>query len=71
MAELDIADFPVEHRVMTEREAARYCSLSVVHFRRLRKSQKGPRFVQLGIRRIGYRVGDLLAWLEKRSSTSS
>jgi predicted DNA-binding transcriptional regulator AlpA len=68
MTELDVLDFPLEHRVITETEAARYCGLSVVHFRRLRKNEQGPRFVQLGVRRIGYRVGDLLAWLDLRSS---
>jgi predicted DNA-binding transcriptional regulator AlpA len=68
MTELDVLDFPLEHRVIIETEAARYCGLSVVHFRRLRKNEQGPRFVQLGVRRIGYRVGDLLAWLDLRSS---
>ena len=70
MTELDVLDYPIEHRVITETEAARYCGLSVVHFRRLRKSEQGPRFVQLGVRRIGYRVGDLLSWLDRRSSRS-
>ena len=68
MTELDVLDFPIEHRVITETDAARYCGLSVVHFRRLRKNDQGPRFVQLGVRRIGYRVGDLLSWLDDRSS---
>ena len=54
--------------MITETDAARYCGLSVVHFRRLRKNEQGPQFVQLGVRRIGYRVGDLLAWLDRRSS---
>ena len=68
MTDIDVAELPVEHRVITEDQAARYCGLSVVHFRRLRKTEKGPRYVQLGVRRIGYRIGDLLAWLEDRSS---
>lgn len=68
MTSLDMAEFPLEHRVITETDAARYCGLSVVHFRRLRKNARGPRFVQLGVRRIGYRIGDLLAWLDDRSS---
>ena len=70
MINLDITEFPVEHRVITETEAARYCGLSVVHFRRLRKNENGPRFVQLGVRRIGYRIGDLVSWLDDRSSRS-
>lgn len=70
MTDLDMNEFPVEHRVVTESQAARYCGLSVVHFRRLRKDETGPRFVQLGVRRIGYRIGDLLTWLDDRSSKS-
>jgi|GEM_PF-6387573 len=70
MTGLDIIEFPLEHRVITEAEAARYCGLSVAHFRRLRKNLQGPRFVQLSVRRIGYRIGDLLAWLDDRSSRS-
>ena len=68
MTTVDMMEFPVEHRVITETEAARYCGLSVVHFRRLRKNENGPRFVQLGVRRIGYRIGDLVSWLDDRSS---
>lgn len=70
MINLDTMEFPVEHRVITETEAARYCGLSVVHFRRLRKNESGPRFVQLGVRRIGYRIGDLVSWLDDRCSRS-
>jgi len=71
MLELSVKEFPVEHRVITESEAARHCGLSVAHFRRLRKNAKGPRYVQLGVRRIGYRIGDLLAWLDDRTSDSA
>lgn len=67
MLELEVKEFPVEHRVITESEAARHCGLSVAHFRRLRKNAKGPRYVQLGVRRIG----DLLAWLDDRTSGSA
>jgi len=66
MNELDIPGPPAELRVITESEAASYCSLSLVHFRRLRRQQIGPKHVQLGIRRIGYRVRDLLDWLDNR-----
>lgn len=66
----NIIEFSVEHWVITESEAARHCGLSVAHFRRLLKNKQGPRFVQLGVRRIGYRIGDLLTWLDDRSSRS-
>ena len=68
MTALETINFPPEQRVISESQAAHCCGLSVVHFRRLRKNQTGPRFVQLGVRRIGYRVGDLLSWLDDRCS---
>ncbi len=68
MRDLDLTIFPKEQRVVSESQAARYCGLSLVHFRRLRRRETGPRFVRLSIRRIGYRIGDLLKWLEERSS---
>ena len=55
-------------RVITESEAAALCSLSVVHFRRLRKAGTGPRFVQLGMRRLGYRLRDVEGWIDARLS---
>lgn len=71
MTELNLTELPTEHRVVTEGQAAHYCGLSVVHFRRLRKNEAGPGLVRLGVRRIGYQIGDLLAWLEDRSSRST
>ncbi|MEM8950136.1 MAG: DNA-binding protein [Pseudomonadota bacterium] len=57
---------PEELRVISEKEAADYCSLSLVHFRRLRHHRKGPRYVQLTERRFGYRFKDLADWIEQR-----
>ena len=68
MIDLETPKFPQEQRVISESQAASYCGLSVVHFRRLRRSQQGRRFVQLSVRRIGYRIGDLLSWLDDRCS---
>ena len=57
---------PEELRVISEREAATYCCLSLVHFRRLRHHRKGPKYVQLTERRVGYRFKDLTDWIEDR-----
>jgi predicted DNA-binding transcriptional regulator AlpA len=54
-------------RVLTERDAAAFTSLSLPYFRRLRREGHGPRFLRLGERRLGYRVSDLKAWLETRA----
>ena len=66
MQEFQLPDLPQDHRIVRESEAAAYCGLSLVHFRRLRREQKGPRHVRLSMRRIGYRVRDLLSWLNER-----
>ena len=62
-----LSHLPQEYRVVTEAEAAAYCSLSLIHFRRPRREHKGPRHIRLGPRRIGYRVRDLLNWLEEHA----
>ncbi len=57
---------PDAGKVITEVEAANRCSLSVVYLRELRRIGRGPRFVQLTERRIGYRRGDVDAFIEAR-----
>ena len=55
-------------RVIAEARAADLAALSLPHFRRLRRASQGPRFVRLGERRVGYRVGDVLDWIDARLS---
>lgn len=57
---------PDAGKVVAEDEAAARCCLSTKHFRRLRSRGEGPRFVQLAERRVGYRRGDIDAWIEAR-----
>ena len=52
--------------VKTEQEAALFLSLSLPHLRRMRVSGTAPPHVRLGERRIGYRLGDLIDWVEER-----
>ena len=61
-----LSKLPADYRVLSEADAAAYCGLSLVHFRRMRRDQKGPRYVQLTEKRIGYRFRDLLIWIEDR-----
>ena len=62
----------VEHRrVISEALAAELASVSLVHFRRLRRRGKGPRFVRLGERRLGYRLGDVFDWIDERLSDAA
>lgn len=55
-----------DRRVISECEAAKYCCLSVVHFRRLRRERQGPQYVRITQRRIGYRLKDLADWIDQR-----
>ena len=49
--------------LMTEREAARECKVSVRHLQNLRKAGQGPAVVRLG-RRVMIRRAALVAWWE-------
>ena len=55
-------------RILTERASAEFVCLSLPQFRRLRYMAQGPRYVRLSERRLGYRVSDLVGWLEARTS---
>ncbi len=61
-----LSKLPADFRVLSEADAAAYCGLSLVHFRRMRRGQKGPKYVQLTAKRVGYRFRDLLVWIEER-----
>jgi len=61
-----LSTLPADYRVLSEADAAAYCGLSLVHFRRMRRDQKGPKYVRLTEKRVGYRFRDLLVWLEER-----
>ena len=58
-------------RVISEAQAAEIAGVSPVHFRRLRRQRKGPRFVRLGERRLGYRLGDVFDWIDERLSDAA
>lgn len=47
------------NHVVTEAQAAEMLSLSAPTLRRMRANGTAPRFVRLGVRRLGYRVADL------------
>ena len=57
-------------QVIDEQEAADVLGLSADTLRRRVRDGTGPIRINLSARRVGYRVGDLLAWLDKRASES-
>jgi predicted DNA-binding transcriptional regulator AlpA len=46
--------------VLNSSEAAMFVGLSLPHFRRLYRAGRVPRPLQLGERKLGWRIGDLI-----------
>lgn len=57
--------------ILTEEAASAHTSLSRRSLARYRAEGGGPAFVRLGPGRIGYRRGDLDAWLDARRFAST
>lgn len=57
--------------VLTELEAADMLRLSPRTLQRLRLEGGGPRFMVLSLRRIGYPVAELEAWIAKNAVEST
>jgi len=51
-------------RVLRTKEAAETVGLAASTLERYRQQRRGPRFVRLGPRVIGYRIADLENWLD-------
>ncbi len=58
--------WPELTNILTERDAARYLARSRSFLRIARMHGRGPDYIRLGSRAIGYRLRDLDAWLEAR-----
>ena len=59
--------------IYTEANAAKYLGVSIRSLQRWRTDDerlefKGPKFIRLGEKRIGYRLSDLNAWIESRAA---
>lgn len=60
-----------QRRVLRTREASEYVALSTSNLEKMRARGRGPRFIRLGKRAVGYRIEDLDAWLDGRSEGAS
>ncbi len=56
----------VMRRVIGTKDAAAFCGLSVPTFRRLKDRNEIPQPIRLSERRLGWRIGDLIAWTDCR-----
>ncbi|WP_056454620.1 AlpA family phage regulatory protein [Methylobacterium sp. Leaf86] len=55
-------------RVVNIRDAAAFCGVSVSTFRRMRAGELIPMPIKLSDRRLGWRIRDLLAWIDCRET---
>jgi prophage regulatory protein len=55
-------------RVLDERTAAKFIGVSPMTLERLRKTGAAPRHLRLTERRLGYRLADILDWLDARAA---
>jgi predicted DNA-binding transcriptional regulator AlpA len=55
-------------RILDTAEAAEFCKLSVPHWRRLYRTGKVPRPVRLSLRKYGWRLGDLIDFIDARAA---
>jgi predicted DNA-binding transcriptional regulator AlpA len=60
-----------QHRVLDSKEAAAFLNLSVPHFRRLYRAGAVPKPLAIGARKLGWRCGDLVAWLDQRAKAAA
>jgi predicted DNA-binding transcriptional regulator AlpA len=59
------------YRLLDTTEAAAFCRLSVAHWRRLYRTGTAPAPVRLSARKYGWRVGDLIDWIDTRRTSAA
>lgn len=70
----EVVSYPrPELRIVSEKDAAKMLGISADTLRRMRLADIGPRWVQTGVRRIGYRVASVEQWVvsQERGSGGS
>jgi predicted DNA-binding transcriptional regulator AlpA len=53
-----------DDQIVTERQAAQVCGISLDTLRRRIKAGEGPKRIRLSPHRVGYRLSDLHTWLD-------
>jgi predicted DNA-binding transcriptional regulator AlpA len=67
----NLPDFPAEitrSQVVNTAAAAEFCNYSIPHWRRLYRAGKAPAPVRLSARKYGWRIGDLIDWIQTSRS---
>ena len=60
----------VARRILRTPRAAEYLGVSRSMLEKMRPTDRGPKFLRLGGRAIGYDIRDLDAWLDERRADS-
>jgi predicted DNA-binding transcriptional regulator AlpA len=66
----DLSSLPPElmrSRILDSAQTAEFIGLSLPHFRRRYRAGTAPIPIKIGERKFGWRVGDLVDWLDDRS----
>jgi predicted DNA-binding transcriptional regulator AlpA len=72
MATLD--DLPVElarHRVLSTPDTCKFLGISVAQWRELRRLGETPPPIMLGTKKQGWRILDLIHWIESRGEQAA
>ncbi len=56
------------HKVLNTAEAAAFCNFSIPHWRRLYRAKDVPPPLKLSTRKLGWRLGDLVNWLQAKAA---
>jgi prophage regulatory protein len=59
------------YRILDTPDTSEFVGLSVAELRRKRRSGDFPAPIQIGARKHGWRIGDLIDWLESRSQAKA
>jgi prophage regulatory protein len=58
-------------RIITKKELRLMVPFTPQHIGRLEKAGKFPKRIRIGVRRVGWRLADVEAWLDERVRESS
>lgn len=56
-------------RVLPADKSAEFCGQTLANWRKLRSENKLPGAIRLGGKKLGWRIGDLIDWLDQQAST--
>jgi predicted DNA-binding transcriptional regulator AlpA len=68
---VDLPSDLARHRILDSQQAADFLNISLPHFRRLYRTKRVPEPIRLSSRKLGWKAGDLIAWLDSRETRTA